>query len=162
MSAGIRLSPTPHRAAEAAALARSGERVGVSGVLDDLDRSGRAVRVPAPAASWGFRWDRPDAFSRRWWPQGGTTSADAAAAGGRLPAGPAAGRSLVVTSAYSKQVDGVSHGARLTFVDVSDPGRLRYRHVLLVEPRLREDGGLDVRPVRLLAEGSCGTRTTCW
>jgi hypothetical protein len=122
---------------------RAGRRVGLAGVLDDLDRRARAVRVPAPAASWGFRWDREDSGSARWWPQGITTSADA-----RL-----GGREVVLTSACSQRVAGVHMGARLSVVDVSDPADLRYRHVLLVEPFLRDDGSVDVRPVLVHAGG---------
>ena len=67
------------RADEVDALAeRRGGRVGLAGVLGDLDRRARVVRVPAPAAVWGFRWDREDMRSARWWPQGITTSADSA------------------------------------------------------------------------------------
>jgi hypothetical protein len=85
--------------------------------------------------------------SRRWWPQGITTSADA---GGD---GTFEGRAVLVTSAYSHPVDGVHQGARLSFVDLTDPGAIRYRHVLLVEPFFRDDGSVDVRPVRVHAGG---------
>jgi hypothetical protein len=85
--------------------------------------------------------------SRRWWPQGITTSADAAAHG------LVHGRALVMTSAYSHDVDGLHKGARLSILDVTDPAAIRYRHVLLVEPYLRDDGSVDVRPVKLHAGG---------
>jgi hypothetical protein len=129
---------------------RAGTRVGLSAVLDDLSRQARVVRVPAPAASWGFRWDSDDTRTERWWPQGITTSAAAAGADdhGRLE-----GRSVLVTSAYAHEVRGVAPGARLTFVDVTDRGDVRYRHVLLVEPFLRDDGSVDVRPLRVHAGG---------
>ena len=113
----------------------------------DLNRRADAVRVPAPAAEWGFRWDHADMTSRRWWPQGITTSADATADG------LVDGRSILVTSAYSHEVDGLGKGARLSFVDLTDTGAIRYRHVLLVEPFLRDDGAVDVRPVTLHAGG---------
>jgi hypothetical protein len=151
MEPSLHLLRTDDRVAEADAFAdRLGGRIGLRGVLADLDRRARAVTVPAPAASWGFRWDREDTRSRRWWPQGITTSADAATgrAGGTYE-----GRSVLVTSAYSQAVDGVNQGARLSFVDLTDPSAIRYRHVLLVEPFLREDGSVDVRPVRVHAGG---------
>ncbi len=140
---------------------RVGARVGLRGVLGDLDRTARAVTVPAPAATWGFRWDREDMRSRRWWPQGITTSADAATVGtaerredGRGPGdGTFDGRAVLVTSAYSHTVDGVNQGARLSVVDLTDPGAIRYRHVLLVEPFFHDDGAVDVRPVRVHAGG---------
>jgi hypothetical protein len=148
---GVHLLRSDDRGEEADALAaRLGGRVGLPGVLDDLDRTARAVRVPAPAATWGFRWDREDMRSQRWWPQGITSSADARTSG---TGGDLDGRPVLVTSAYSHPVDGVSHGARVTFVDLSDPGAIRYRHVLLVEPFLRDDGAVDVRPVTVHAGG---------
>jgi hypothetical protein len=64
-----------------------------------------------------------------------------------------AGRHVVVTSAYSKKVGGVAKGARVTVHDVTDPGRVRYRHVLLVEPHLGRDGRVDLRPVPVHAGG---------
>ncbi|HYO38498.1 MAG TPA: long-chain fatty acid--CoA ligase [Nocardioidaceae bacterium] len=144
-TAGVHLLRSAERVAEADALAAvCGGRVGLGGVLGDPDRTARAVRVPAPAAAWGFRWDREDRESRRWWPQGITTSADA---------GTPDGRPVLVTSAYSQPVDGVRQGVRLSFVDLSDRGAVRYRHVLLVEPFLRDDGTVDVRPVLLHAGG---------
>jgi hypothetical protein len=94
-----------------------------------------------------MRFDHDDMASRRWWPQGITTSGDAAADG------LVDGRALVVTSAYSHDVDGLHKGARLSIFDVTDPSTIRYRHVLLVEPFLRDDGSVDVRPVRLHAGG---------
>jgi hypothetical protein len=145
---GVHLLRGADRVDEVEALAsRLGGRVSLSGVLDDLDRQARAVRVPAPAAVWGFRWDRDDMNSPRWWPQGITTSADAH--------GPEVvdGRSLLVTSAYSHEVDGYGMGARLSFVDLTDPSDIRYRHVLLVEPFRRDDGAVDVRPVSVHAGG---------
>lgn len=136
---------------------RVGGRVGLRGVLADLDRRARAVTVPARAATWGFRWDREDMRSQRWWPQGITTSADSATSGsgasGSGASGTFEGRAVLVTSAYSQTLDGVNHGARLSFVDLTDPGAIRYRHVLLVEPFLRDDGSVDVRPVRVHAGG---------
>ena len=148
---GVHLLRGADRVDEVDALAaRLGGRVGLRGVLRDLDRSARAVRVPAPAAVWGFRWDREDMRSLRWWPQGITTSADSVtgSSSDRVD-----GRSLLVTSSYSHEVDGYSQGARLTFVDLSDPGDIRYRHVLLVEPYLNDDGSVDVRPVPVHAGG---------
>jgi hypothetical protein len=149
--AGVHLLRSADRAEEVDALAdRLGGRVGLRGVLADLDRRARAVRVPAPAAVWGFRWDHEDMRSPRWWPQGITTSADSAtgAAGDDVD-----GRQVLMTSSYSHELDGISHGARLTLVDLTDPSDLRYRHVLLVEPFLHDDGSVDVRPVTVHAGG---------
>ena len=145
---GVHLVRTAERVAEVDALAdRLGGRVGLAGVLADLNRTARPGRVPGLAVSWGFRWDDEDERSKRWWPQGITTSADAS------EVDDVEGRKVVVTSAYSKNVGGYSKGARLSFVDVTDRTAVRYRHVLLVEAHLDEDGRLDLRPVPLHAGG---------
>src|SRR5690242_20244619 len=58
------------------------ERVGLAGVLVDLDRTGSSaassLRLLAPVAE-AFTWAPQDRASLRWWPQGITTSADAVA-----------------------------------------------------------------------------------
>ena len=145
---GVHLVRTAERIAEIDALAdRLGGRVGLAGVLDDLNRQARPGRVPGLAVSWGFRWNDEDQRSLRWWPQGITTSADAS------DAEDVDGRKVLVTSAYSKKVGGYSKGARLSFVDISDRTAPRYRHVLLAEPFLDGDGRLDLRAMPLHAGG---------
>jgi hypothetical protein len=149
VEAGVHLRRSDERVAEidalAAALAGSGgARVGLDGVLADLNRTASAARVPASAARWGFRWDTEDTHSRRWWPQGITTSAD------HDESGTYDGRRLVMTSWYSKDLAGVHKGARLTVVDLDT---LRYRHVLLVDAVARDDGTIDVRPLKVHAGG---------
>ena len=145
---GLHLVRTSERVDEVAALAeRLGGRVGLEGVLDDLNRAARPGRVPGLAVRWGFRWDEEDHRSRRWWPQGITTSADA------HPGETFAGRRVLLTSAYSKTLDGLSKGARVSVVDLTDPARVRYRHVLLVEPYVGTGGRVDVRPVHVHAGG---------
>ena len=123
--------------------AAAGGRVGLEGVIEGLERAGRTARrsrlLRSPVVA-GWRWDLRDELSRRWWPQGVTTSADA----GAVDAGPAteelAGRRVVLTSSYSKEVGGVGHGARISVVDVTDPDRVRYQHVLLVKAVVAENG----------------------
>ena len=136
------LVPSAERAVSALT-ERLGDPVGVEGVLDDLNRRARNVRPPA-SATWGFEWDPEDARSHRWWPQGISSSADRSI-GERLLR-----RSVLVTSAYSRDLHGVNHGARLTFVDLET---LRYRPVLLVEPYVADGGRVDVRPVKIHAGG---------
>lgn len=144
---GVHLLRVDERADEIRALEqRWGTRIGLVGVLAALNRVGRVERVPARAAAWGFRLDVEDDRSRRWWPQGITTSADANFDGH------VAGRSVVLTSAYAKLVADVQMGARVTVSDVTDPQRVRYRHVLLVEA-LVSDGELTLRPVNVHAGG---------
>lgn len=147
---GVHLVRTVERAAEIDLLAdRLGGRVGLGGVLDDLNREARPTSVPGLAVSWGFRPDEQDSLSRRWWPQGITTSADAAV----QPDGAFAGRQLVLTSAYSKRLGGYGKGARITVHDVTEPADVRYRHVLLVEPHLGRSGRVELRPVPVHAGG---------
>ena len=145
---GVHLVRTAERVAEIDALAeRLGGRVGLAGVLDDLNREALPARVPGLAVSWGFRWNDEDQRSSRWWPQGITTSADAS------DTEDVDGRSVLVTSAYSKNVGGFCKGARVSFVDISDRTTIRYRHVLLAEPYFDESGRLDLRPVPVHAGG---------
>ena len=151
---GVHLLRGSDRATDVDALAgRLGGRVGLHGVLGDLNRRARVVRVPAPAAVWGFRWDREDMRSPRWWPQGISTCAEAQGPDGTGGTGDSGVRSVLVTTAYAQALDGPSHGARITVVDLTDPRDVRYRHVLLVEAFVRDDGAVDVRPVTVHAGG---------
>jgi hypothetical protein len=127
---GVHLRRTDERVDEVAALpAACGGAVGVDGVLHDLDRRLRRA-VPTGLKVWrSWAWDRADAFSRRWWPQGITTSLDATGTGRGL----VAGREVVVASWYSHAVDGITKGVRISFADVN---ARRYRHVLLVVPKV--------------------------
>ena len=121
----MHLRRTDENVAEIDAVAARGDRVGLAGILDDLDR--QAVRVPVPglAVDWGFTWEPHDATTERWWPQGITTSADAS------DDEVLDGRRVLITSSYSHVVDGTNHGSRITIVDLDT---LRYRNVLLVVP----------------------------
>jgi hypothetical protein len=148
---GVHLRRSTARAVEVDALAAAlsaagGGRAGLSGVLSDLNRTATAVRVPARAAKWGFRWDTQDARSPRWWPQGITTSAD------RDDSEVYDDRQVVLTSWYSKDIGGLHKGSRITVVDLAE-GRPRYRHVLLVDVFTRDDGRVDVRPLKVHAGG---------
>ncbi len=149
MDAGVHLRRTAERLDEVEAVASAlsaagGGRVGLGGVLSDLNRSATVVRVPAPAAHWGFRWADEDAQSRRWWPQGITTSAD------HDESEEYDGRRVLMTSWYSKELAGLHKGSRISVVDLDG---LRYRHVLLVDAFRRDDGTVDVRPLKVHAGG---------
>ena len=126
----------------------AGGRCGLGGVLDDLNRAARPASARGRAAAWGFIWDKQDARSARWWPQGITSSAD------RSSTEQYDGRDVLVTTWYSKKVGGLWKGARITVVDITDPARVRYRHVLLVVAGLTADGRVDLRPVPLHAGGA--------
>jgi hypothetical protein len=103
------------------ALGRRLPRVGLDGVLGELDRQAQVCPVPGDAAGDGFTWETGDRDDRTWWPQG-----VAALRGG----------DVLLTSWYAKRRWFVrTHGSRVSVVDRSDPGHPRYRHVLLVTPR---------------------------
>ncbi|MCW2606801.1 MAG: hypothetical protein JWO60_1494, partial [Frankiales bacterium] len=96
-------------------------RVGLEGVLDRLDRAGTPCEVPGEAAGRGFTWDDGDREDPQWWPQGVTV---------------ARGGDVLLVAWYAKRDRyGRSAGSRVTVVDVRDPDRPRYRHVLLVTDR---------------------------
>jgi hypothetical protein len=151
LSPGVHLRRSEERtdqidALDSALAADGGGRVGLRGVLSDLNRTAHPARVPAPAASWGFRWDDEDTNSRRWWPQGVTTSAD------HDTSELYDGRRVLLASWYSKDLAGVHKGSRFTVVDLSED-QPRYRHVLLVDAVTRDDGVVDVRPHKVHAGG---------
>ena len=124
-----------------AAVARFGPRVGVEGVLDDLNRQAQVTKVPGRAVERGFRWNDSDARTRRWWPQGITTSADA---GDRDD-----GRELLITSWYARSKKGDA-ASRISVIDLET---LTYRHVLLVLPERDDDGDVRLRRLRVHAGG---------
>jgi hypothetical protein len=126
------------RLAEAA-----GGRVGLAGVLADLDRRATTFDVRGTSARRGFAWDHEDQRSH-WWPQGITTSADA---------GVPEERPVLITTAYAKELGDVAMGSRITVVDLASGPAPSYAHVLLVWPVVEEGGRLDMRPVRSHAGG---------
>lgn len=149
--APVHLVATRDRGADIDAFAGAhGGRVGLDRVLTDLNRIALPAFDTGSAATWGFRWDREDDDSSRWWPQGITSSADAGAGAGTDEY---AGRRLLVTTWYSKTVDGVDKGCRITVVDITDEGAIRYRHVLLAVVGLDDAGRPELRPVHAHAGG---------
>ena len=134
------------------ALAQRGwRRASLDDLLDSLDRTATPVDPPpAAAAAYAFRWDDTDIADPGWWPQGITTSADAG------DSDELGGRRIVVVAWYAKGFLGLSRGTRLTFVDVTDRERPRYRHVALVRPvRPWWSRRVTTRPVRIHAGGIC-------
>lgn len=128
-----------------------GEATGLDGLLDDLKYAARRAWLPrllgrSVRRAWAF--DRYDQRDHRWWPQGISTSADASDDELVGPAGRR--RRVVVTTWYSHEVDGVNQGSRITVLDLDT---LRYRHVLLVDPRLDDAGQLTLEPLRIHAGG---------
>jgi len=113
-------------------------RVGLGGVLGDLDRALEPCQVPGPAATDGYAWSARDRDDPSWWPQG------VAVVG--------AGEVLLV-SWYAKRRGALrTGGSRISVVDTRPPDAPRYRHVLLVAPR-RLLGLLTTRAVKVHAGG---------
>ena len=141
---GVRLTRTEENLAEIDALAALlGGRAGVETVLADLNRQGRRALPWGRAVRRAFTWDREDRATPRWYPQGITTSADAD------DSERVAGRQVVVVAWYYQDEHGNNQGSRVTFVDLET---LRYRHVLLVSPRLRK-GKVTLAPLKVHAGG---------
>lgn len=141
---GVHLTRTEENAAETDALAglleqHGGGRVGMDGLLGDLDRRVRRTYLPTPrllgfAVTRALTWERRDRRDVFWYPQGISTSVRTDVE-----------RDVLVTSWYSKR----SHGARVSFIDLETN---RYRHVLLVEPTV-EDGKPALKPLKAHAGG---------
>jgi hypothetical protein len=129
-----------------AAAERLGARLGIEGVLGHLNRQAVRARVPGRAVDWGLSWNDADVETRKWWPQGVTTSADAGP--GHL--GGDDDRRLMVTSWYAKTAGGRNLGSRISVLDLDS---LAYRHVLLVEATQTEDDVPALRPLLAHAGG---------
>ncbi len=148
--ASVHLAATRDRGADIDVFAaQHGGRVGLEGVLADLNRTALPAFDTGSAATWGFRWDREDDGSKRWWPQGVTSSAEASEDG----TDEYAGRRLLVTTSYSKTVDKVNKGCRISVVDITDEGSIRYRHVLLAAVGPDDSGRPELRPLHAHAGG---------
>jgi len=142
---GVHLARTEENAAEIDALAHlCGGRVGLTAVLEDLNRRGRRTWAPGRATRRAFTWDAADRRTTQWWPQGITTSADAD------PSGKVDGRELVMTSWYAKSDPEGHQGSRVSLVDLATH---RYRHVLLVVPSLDGAGQVRLAPLKVHAGG---------
>jgi hypothetical protein len=143
---GVHLKRTDERIDEVAALAEfCGGAVGIEGLVDDLDRRLRRA-IPIGLRVWkAWRWDRHDQFTKRWWSQGISTSADATG----TESGMIADHEIVAISWYSKTVAGFGKGTRISFLDVNER---RYRHVLLVVPKL-VGGKVTMEPLKAHAGG---------
>ncbi|KAA1418994.1 hypothetical protein F0U44_11045 [Nocardioides humilatus] len=142
---GVHLTRSEENVAEIDALAGvlgqyAGGRVGMAGLLGDLDRRMRRTFAPHPrmlgfAVDRALTWERRDRRDIRWWPQGISTSVQTDVE-----------RDVIVTSWYSKKKE---EGCRVSFIDLE---ALRYRHVLLVEPTVT-DGVPGLTPLRAHAGG---------
>lgn len=135
---GYALARTRPRAALVDGLSRSLPRVGLEGVLGDLDRTAERCPVPGAAAGAGYTWDEHDRSDPSWWPQGvaGIRSGD-----------------VLLVSWYARRRGLLpGQGARISVLDRTAPAGPRYRHVLLVAPH-RRLGVPGMRAVRVHAGG---------
>ena len=114
-------------------------RIGLAGLLGTRGHRARRARVPGGAAVAGFRWRLVDVFSQTWWPQG-------------IAVGSHGGDPVVITSWFAQPKRGREMGSRVSVVDLRDPRRPRYHHVLLVAPRATA-GGTVFDPVVVHAGG---------
>jgi hypothetical protein len=111
---------TRSRAGLIARLATQLPRVGLHGVLRDLDRAAEQCPVPGDAAGPGLTWDEADRDDPSWWPQGVATTRSG---------------DVLLVSWYAKRRGLRTPGARISVIDRTARGGPRYRHVLLVRPR---------------------------
>ncbi len=114
--------------------------VAIEAVLADLNRTAVPATAGALTASasdvtgvrWAIGWNAGDQDVAYWIPQGLTGSPDADASG------LVAGRRLALVSWYhdlaAEPGATADKGVRVSLVDVTDPARATYRHLLLVEP----------------------------
>lgn len=116
-------------------------------VVDGANRSARACEAPVARLAASFCWNDDDAKTRKWMPQGLTTSADATADGTYQD------REVLIASWYDTESGGdTDRGSRITFVDLTDPAAPVYRHVILAAPT-GGDGTASFKPIRIHAGG---------
>jgi hypothetical protein len=112
----------------------------VDDVLNAANRTGVGHTLGYTGFTQGWMWggtasDPEDDQTTQWYPQGLTTSAD------YHDDGLYNGRHVTLVSWYDNLDDATSKGARISFVDMTDPDQPKYRHVLLVEPYLDPSTG---------------------
>ncbi|WP_158887212.1 hypothetical protein [Amycolatopsis anabasis] len=108
---------------------------GLGEVLASANRAARPLchgtHLDAALKPAGFCWeDGNDDKTNAWIPQGLTGSGDADPATGKV------GGKRVVSASWHTPGDTM---VRLSFADVTDPAKMRYRHALLVEPTSNDD-----------------------
>jgi hypothetical protein len=101
--------------------------VGLTGVLADRGQRARPVAIRGSAAVKAYRWGLADSWTSTWWPQG-------------IAVGTHEGMPLAMASWYAKPRRGREQGARISILDLREPRRPRYHHVLLVAARHRAPG----------------------
>lgn len=128
------------------------KRVGLKGVLGDLTRKARTLGgniLPGTSIKFGFRWDSADEQDRRWFPQGVTGSGDGNGSG------LVENRRLIAVSWHFNEIlafGAADQGARVSFVDITEAKKPRYRHVLLVES-FKDKRGANFKAQKIHAGG---------
>lgn len=112
----------------------------VDDVLNSANRTGASRTLSLTGFAQGWMWGGPasnpdEDQTSEWYPQGITTSADYA------DTGLYNGRKVTLVSWYDHLDVTAGKGARISFVDMTNPAAPKYRHVLLVEPYLDPSTG---------------------
>ena len=108
--------------------------VSIADVVADGNREGSSCSPDVDNFTEGFCWNAGDNDTTSWYTQGTTTTEDAD------PSGSFEDVTALGVTWYDSADDGIDKGARISFVDWSDPSAPNYRHVLFVEPCV-DDGG---------------------
>lgn len=112
--------------------------VKVSAIISDLNHGNpkASPKVKHLVASSAFAWESKPSYddqnTKKWYPQGITTSADAHASGTYE------GKRIQLVTWHSDHYEKGKRGARISFV-AQDGATKRYRNVLLVEPKGADD-----------------------
>ena len=132
--------------------AAGGGRVPLPSLVARLGRRARRTRLPLRASHRAWTWEAVDRRDERWWPQGVTTSSDAAPADA-----PDDRDGPVLVSWYAKARpddnawSGAGKGGQGSRISLLDPTTGRYEHVLLVTATGDEDA--PTAPLRVHAGG---------
>jgi hypothetical protein len=114
-------------------------RVGLDGVLTGRRHRARRARPTGAAVASGYAWRLADEWSGTWWPQG-------------IAVGDYNGIPLALVSWYAQPNRRGEMGSRISVVDLRNPRRPSYAHVLLVSPR-QSSAGAVLDPVLAHAGG---------
>ncbi len=146
---------TPSRLATIAELEKALPKATLADVLGDLNRDATPITKASlpgvPGFQAGFAWNAGDQGVAYWIPQGLTGSADAHASG------LVSGRSVVLVTWYhdpaKESSTAAENGVRISIADVTNPAKVSYRHLLLVEPKTI-GGRPSFAPVNIHAGGA--------
>lgn len=117
-----------------------------SDVLASANRAATTCSSGAEHQVAAFCWNSGDNDTEDWYPQGISSTADS------YGEGTYEGETALFVSWYYRH-SSPNKGARISFVDYSNPAAPAYRHVLLVEPYVNSSGQPDFRPVPVHAGG---------